>query len=155
MRIPEDLRAGDILLYSPSDLVGLLIAIKTGGWFSHVECCIGGDQVIAARLQGVNAYATRLDSHLCAVRRPLVSFDAAGAGRAVAPLMGKSYEVEGFCDFFLPLAHSRQVHRICSVVATAWLRGGGVQPFNPLFDCDHVSPVDLWETPALNTVWRK
>src|ERR1039458_8522218 len=74
MKIPDDLRAGDILLYSPSELVGVLIAIKTGGWFSHVECCIGGDQVIAARLQGVDVYATRFD-HLCAVRRPLVSFD--------------------------------------------------------------------------------
>ena len=126
MKIPDDLRAGDILLYSPSELVGVLIAIKTGGWFSHVECCIGGDQVIAARLQGVDVYATRFD-HLCAVRRPLVSFDTAGARRAVAPLMGRDYEVGGFCDFFLPLAHSRHVHRICSVVATAWLRGGGVQ----------------------------
>src|ERR1035441_7416139 len=74
-------------------------------------------------------------------------------GGGGGPLVGRGNEVGGFCDFFLPLAHSRHVHRICSVVATAWLRGGGVQPFNPLFDCDHVSPVDLWETPALNTVW--
>ena len=34
---PDDLRPGDILFYSPSDLVGVLIAIKTWTWLSHVN----------------------------------------------------------------------------------------------------------------------
>lgn len=151
---PDDLRPGDILFYSPSDLVGVLIAIKTWTWLSHVECYIGRGRVIAARASGVKVYGERIDKHLVAIRRP-DRFNLLEAHIAVGPMLGRPYEYAGFFSFILPLYHRRQASRICSSVATVFLRGGGCEPFNPELDADDVSPAQLWQTPALTTVWEK
>jgi len=152
---PDNLLPGDILLYKPSDLMGILIAVKTWAWLSHVECYVGGGRVIAARIQGVNVYAERVDKYLVAVRRPKTSdFDIGGAWKAIESMMGKPYEVSAFWEFFNPMIHRYRASRICSSVATAWLRGGGCQPFNPEFEDSDASPAQLWQTPELDTIWE-
>ena len=152
---PDDLRGGDILLYKPSDLVGVLIAIKTWTWLSHVECYLGGGRSLAARIQGVNVYTERVDKYLVAVRRPKVQpFDLGKAWAAVAPMIGQPYQVAGFWEFFDPFMHRYHASRICSSVATQWLRGGGCEPFNPEFDDADASPAQLWQTPELDTIWE-
>jgi uncharacterized protein YycO len=152
---PDDLRPGDILLYKPSDLVGAIIAIKTWCWLSHVECYLGGCRCLAARIQGVNIYSERIDKYLVAVRRPKVEmFNTTAAYQAIQNMIGKPYEVAAFWEFFDPLVHRYHASRICSSVATAWLRGGGCEPFNPEFEDADASPAQLWQTPALETIWE-
>lgn len=156
---PVELQPGDILLYSPSSLVGWLIAIKTWTMLSHVECYIGGGRVIAARLEGVNTYRERIDKYLSYVRRPTmpagVVFDSAGAWNAVHQMLGTDYDIGAFEEFFNPWCKHRHASRVCSTVASKWLRGGGCQPFNPDISDDDISPAQLLQTGLLITVWKK
>lgn len=154
--MPNDLRPGDVLFYAPSSLLGVLISLKTWTWLSHVEAYVGSGRVIAARPQGVNVYCERIDKHLACIRRPLVKrFDVGEAYRAVSSMLGKSYDITAFWSFFLPQMNRNHATRICSSVVTAWLRGGGVEPFNPDFDSDDVSPAQLWQSSELMTIWKR
>lgn len=154
MNVPDDLRPGDILLFKPSDLVGVFIALKTWTWLSHAECYVGGGKVIAARIQGVNIYAERIDKYLAYVRRPRVAqFNEVGAWNAVRDMIGKPYDVSAFWEFFDPFAHRLHASRICSSVATAWLRGGGCEPFSEETEDSDVAPAQLLQTPELETIW--
>lgn len=154
-RIP--LEPGDVMLYSPSDVVGLLIALKTWTWLSHVEVYIGQGKAISARPQGVNVFGERIDKHLVCVRRPLIMepFNKENAWKAVSPMLGMSYEWTAFESFFNPWCKHRHASRICSSVVTVYLRGGGCEPFNPDMSADDVSPAQLWQTSGLITIWEK
>lgn len=151
---PIDLEVGDVLFYSPSDLIGVLIAIKTWTWLSHVEVYHGSDRVVAARRSGVDLYPVRL-SNLVAIRRPLGSskFSREGAWKAVFPLIGKDYEESSFESFLNPWCIHRKVSRICSSIVTSYLRGGGVGCFNPDVPENKIAPAQLWQTNDLYTVW--
>lgn len=150
-----DLLPGDVLFYSPSELVGLLIAVKTWTWLSHVEAVWDSDgKVISARIEGVNIYPIRVDKHLVCIRRPH-SFDMAKGDDAIKPLIGRDYEIPALERFFNPWSKRRHVARICSSVVTAYLRGGGIEPFNPAVSADQIAPAQLWQTPVLNTIWIK
>ena len=157
MNIPADLKPGDILFYKPSDLIGDLIALKTWMPYSHVECMANYGQVIAARAEGTDIYPVRVDEFLTCVRRPPGVFDLANAIRAVKPMMFQGYQaVEGFESFLDPWgAEHKQPTRICSSLATVYLRGGGCQPFNPDFEAADVAPAQLWQSAILQTVWVK
>jgi hypothetical protein len=156
---PSILKVGDVLFYTPSDLVGYIIGIKTWTWLSHVEVYIGGGKAIGARIGGVNIYDLRIDKHLRYVRRPLMNgngpFDAMKAFSAVADTLGRPYNIGAFESFFNPWSKSRHSNRICSTNVTAYLRGGGCEPFNPDLDPDDISPAQLWQTPHLETIWCK
>lgn len=158
MLIPEELQSGDVLLYRPSSLIGLLICIKSWTMLSHSEIYYGQGKVIAARQSGVDIYDERIDKHLRFVRRPVLSpgkqFDVAGAYKAVQPMLGKAYEIRALFDFYLPWKRHYHANRICSSVVTVALRGGGVEPFNPKVDADDIAPAQLWQTPELTTVWE-
>lgn len=80
-------------------------------------------------------------------------FNMAGAWKAIMPLMGE-YDLMGAVSFFLPNKHDVMASRMCSPVITTWLRGGGCEPFNPSVEAADVAPAQLWQTPALNTVWN-
>lgn len=148
------LEVGDVLFYTPSDLVGVLIALKTWTWLSHVEVYDGEDRVIAARLSGVSRYPVRTD-HLVAIRRPAAygAFQQEKARAAVENLLGKPYEVWAFESFINPWCRHRHVSRICSAVVTLYLRGGGVELFNPEVSQNKISPAQLWQTNDLVRVW--
>lgn len=157
MLVPEELRAGDVLLYSPSSWIGWIICLKTWCTLSHCEIYYGQGKVIAARQQGVDIYDERIDRYLRFVRRPvLVSkpFDVASAYKAVMPMLGKPYDIKALFDFYLPWKRHYHANRICSSVVTVFLRAGGVEPFNPKVDADDIAPAQLWQTPELTTVWE-
>lgn len=159
MLVPEDLQGGDVLLYAPTDWVGWLIAIKTWTMLSHVEVYAGAGKVIAARPRGVDFYTERLDYSLRYIRRPVIGpgmqFDLKGGLAAVHGMLGKPYEVAGLLRFYLPWHNRHKATRICSSVATVFLRGGGCEPFNPELNPDDVSPAQLWQTPELTTIWSR
>lgn len=157
MLVPEELRPGDVLLYSPSDIFGLIIAIKTWTMLSHVEVYVGQGRVVAARSTGVNLYSERIDGHLKYVRRPVYAkpFDEEAAYKSVMQMIGAPYEIGGLLSFYLPWMNRHRATRICSSIATVFLRGGGFEPFNPALDADDVSPAQFWQSNALATVWSR
>lgn len=123
MLVPEELQVGDVLLYSPTDWIGFLISIKTWCMLSHVEVYCGEGKVVAARPQGVDVYPKRIDHSLKYVRRPVIGpFNLDAAMTAVKPFLGKPYEVAGLFRFYLPWHHRHKATRICSSVATVFLR---------------------------------
>ena len=158
MLVPEELQPGDLLFYKPTDFIGWLIAVKTWAMLSHVECYVGHGQVIAARPSGVDLYPERFDTSLRYVRRPVLSpgkrFDVQGANAAVRHMLGKPYQYSGLFRFYAPWHDKHKATRICSSVATVWLRGGGCEPFNPTVTADDVSPSMLNQTNDLTTVWE-
>lgn len=158
MLVPEELQAGDILLYAPTDWIGWIIACKTWTMLSHVEVYCGNGRVVAARPSGVDIYRERIDPSLRYVRRPVlgpgVRFDIKGAMAAVKPMLGKPYEYAGLFKFYAPWHDRHKATRICSSVATVWLRGGGCEPFNPTVTADDVAPSMLLQTNDLSTVWE-
>lgn len=151
------LEPGDVLFYSPSDLIGWIIAVKTWTKISHVEAYIGSGRCISARPQGVNVFGERIDKCLCCVRRPLMTkqFETRKAWEAVFPFLGKPYGWTSFEEFFNPWCRHRHASRICSSIVTTYLRGGGCEPFNPDLSADDVSPAQLWQSPNLITIWEK
>lgn len=158
MLVPEELHPGDVLLYGPTDLFGLLICVKTWTMLSHVEIYVGRGQVIAARPEGVNIYSERIDESLKYVRRPIMqtgTFDKEAAYKSVMQMIGSPYETAGLFSFYMPWMNRHRATRICSSVVTVFLRGGGCEPFNPELDADDVSPAQLWQSGRLETVWER
>lgn len=159
MLVPEELHAGDLLMYSPTDWIGWLIAIKTWTLLSHVECYCGNGRVVAARPAGVDLYDERIDESLRYVRRPVIGpgkqFDIQGAMVAMKSFLGKPYQISGLFRFYLPWHHRHKATRICSSVATVFLRAGGCEPFNPSIKADDVAPSMLLQTNDLCTVWER
>jgi hypothetical protein len=158
VKLPQDLKPGDILLYKPSNWIGVVIACLTGGWFSHVEGYWQAGLSVGAREEGVNVYPVRIDKYLVSVRRPMMRgfpFCTDGAYKAVAHLLGKPYDVGSLFRFLAAWKTRRHVARMCSSVMTAFLRGGGCNPFNAKVQPAKVSPYDLWMSPELNTVWGR
>jgi len=149
-----DLLPGDVLFYSPSELVGLLIAIKTWTWLAHVESVWRDDDVVAARINGVNIYSARVDKHLVCIRRPH-SFNVKNGHEAIRPFLGTPYEISALERFFNPWSKHRKASRICSSIVTLYLRGGGIEPFNSRVDADEIAPAQLWQTGVLETIWIK
>jgi cell wall-associated NlpC family hydrolase len=79
MNLPQDLIAGDILLYATKDLVDDVIEWKTSADVAHVELYVGDGKSWASRNGiGVNAYDFRSQG-LMRVRRPKVAFNLAKA----------------------------------------------------------------------------
>lgn len=156
---PEELQVGDVLLYSPSDWIGWVIAVKTWTLLSHSEVYCGKGMVYAARSGGVDLYKERLDKYLRFVRRPLMpagkNFDADAAFEAVRQSLGAPYEFSALASFFMPWLHRHRATMICSSRVTFYLRAGGCEPFNPEVDADDVSPAQLWQTPNLTTIWSR
>ena len=148
---------GDVLIYRPSDLAGVLIAIKTWGWYSHVEGYLGNTRSLGARAEGVKVWPVRIDSYLSCIRRPGLEFDPVAAFDApdVQDMLNRGYDFGGLFSFFLPKTRARLRHNgICSVLVAAWLTAGHVKLFNPELDLNKVAPAQLYQTAALKTVWE-
>lgn len=157
MLVPEELLPGDVILYSPTDWIGWLIALKTWVALSHIEVYLGRGKVVAARPQGVDVYDPRIDDSLRYVRRPVigagVQFNADAALESIKYMLGKPYQVSGLFKFYAPWHHRHKATRICSSVATVFLRGGGCQPFNPAVHADDTTPSMFFQTPDLLTIF--
>jgi hypothetical protein len=89
---PIPLIPGDILTYSPSDLSGRLIALKTWHNVSHVETYIGDGKSIASRFpEGIGTYDIRLE-HLRGIFRPQWNWDRENVLHWHNPRIGEPYD---------------------------------------------------------------
>ena len=152
---PKFLLPGDVLIYSPTDVVGDIIAALTHGLESHVEVAVTQSLSFAARPIGTNYYDIRIDKSLMCVRRGEGVFDLDAAKQSVTSDVGKPYCFGGLFSFFDPWKRSRHVHRVCSVMANKFLVGGGIHAFNQAADPNLFSPADFWITGGLWTVWTR
>ena len=150
---PKLLNPGDVILYSPSELIGVLIAIKTWCWVSHVETYIGNGQSIGARIQGVNVYPLRNDKYAKYILRPNRTFDL---GKALTwfdkNAKGDGYDVLGLFGFYglkVPTRH----HEFCSMIATMLYSAGDFYPFNRNWPASKIAPAQFLQTNDLDTVW--
>jgi hypothetical protein len=150
-------RQGDCLLYSPSDLFGWIIAVKT--WSSracHVEVYIGNGESVASRNGiGVGVYPVRT-SQLSEVRRPNRPFTYRNAmDWFYLKANGEKYDWLGLLVFWLAVRKGAMDRMFCSEFATRFYRHGGFSVVAPDWDADMVAPAQFLQTPAMDTVWRK
>lgn len=137
------LRTGDVLLYEPTGLHGLIIAIKTWHAIAHVEAYVGGGRSVASRDGiGVGEFELRT-SELIHVLRPVAPFDFDAAMRAFrSKWQGQGYDWWGLLRFAwrAPVSAIRfENKQFCSEFLTRWLRAGGLDPFNGE-DADAIAP---------------
>ena len=164
---PAILKPGDLMLYAPvpwrydpaDAALGRIIADKTGRYKSHAEVYWGRDDKgryisFAARAQGVGYYPSCFDATLACVRRVPGMFDRAAVDRALKGDVGKPYEIPGLFAFFDPWRVPHHVIRVCSPMATKYVRAGGLEPLNPDCGSELVAPGDLFTSGRPETVWR-
>lgn len=159
MLIPEELQAGDVLLYSPTDWIGWLICIKTWTALSHAEVYCGNGRCVAARSHGVDVYQERIDDSLRYVRRPVMPvntrFNIRKAMESVKPMLGRPYEVGGLFYFYLPWMRRHKATLICSSVVTVFVKAGGCDLFSPDIDPHDIAPAQLLQTNDLLTIYDR
>ena len=153
---PGLLKPGDCLLYKPSSLTGLIIAVKTWTWISHVEVYAGDGLSWASRDGiGVNRYPTRY-SDLAYVRRPLrfTRHHFFNMGAWFETVRGQKYDWLGLLCFTLAVKQGAKDRMFCSEFALNLYRAAGLNVLAK--DCvpDHTAPSEFLQTPALTTVWR-
>jgi hypothetical protein len=155
------LQPGDVLLYRPSGFFGKAIAVKTWSEVSHVELYMGDGVVWASRDPqrwfpwpsggGVDFYSFR-SSDLVRVRRPNVAPDLERLEWFCAETRGQRYDWWGLARFF-NFSKGKQDRMFCSEAVTRALRFAGVELFDQRKDADAVSPGELDNTIALQTLW--
>lgn len=147
------LKPGDIILYSPSSLIGLWIAIKTWSWVSHVETYIGHNQCIAARFQGVNYWPLRNDKYVSYVLRPNKPFNVDKAKEWFNKnAKGDGYDLLGLFGFYgIKVPHWK--HEFCSMISTMLYASGDFYPFNKNWPASKIAPAQFLQTNDLDEVW--
>lgn len=159
---PAILMPGDVLLYGRTPFrksclgwfFGAVINVKTWSRFSHVEIYDGEGESLASRDgEGVGCYPLRTAQLRC-VRRPGPYFDVDAVRWWFDRVDGQKYDWLGLLCFTLAAKRGSPDKMFCSEFVTRALREGRVRPFNPALDADKVAPAQLWQTPALETVWE-
>lgn len=150
---PALLKVGDCLLYRPESLMGWLIALKTWHRVSHVEIYSGALESVASRDgEGVNEYEFRWNG-LTRVMRPRAAFAFGAAMQWFATVVGQDYDWKGLLCFYLAVRQGAKDRMFCSEFATRFYRAGGLEPFQPDTDADHVAPGQYADNPAFETIW--
>lgn len=148
------LQPGDFLLYRPSSLTGVIIAVKTWTWIAHIEIYKGGGISLASRDGiGVNAYPLRLDQ-LGIVRRPNKPFSFAKGLRYFETVKGQKYDWLGLMCFTLAVHQGSPDRQFCSEFAHNFAIAEDLELFSTDLVPDHTSPAQFDQTPVLDTVWR-
>lgn len=150
MKLPDDLKPGDVLLYSHTSAMSWLIRIKTWSMISHVEIYWGEGRSAASRDgQGVGIYP--FDPTVAVVRRPLAVFNQEQAEAWMKGQIGKPY---GWYDLLrFALIKIPGAGLICSQFGDLLLRAGGVLAFSDDFDAGAIAPGEYLESPALATIY--
>jgi hypothetical protein len=150
-----DLQPGDCLLYRPNSFFGWLIAVKTFNRISHVEVYRGEHLSYASRDGvGVGLYRLRR-AQLARVLRPAGPFDNAAARRWFwQEADGQKYDWLGLLCFTLAVKQGASDRMFCSEFATRFYRAGGLEPFQPDYDADHVPPSYFLSSGAFTTIWK-
>jgi len=159
MKLPDDLQAGDILLYSGEDLVDQAILLKEGdegpAAAAHVEIYMGHGVSYASRNGiGVNAYDFRREG-LRQVRRPVLNptFDRPAVERWFAGgVRGLPY---GFGDIAAAFNLRLVLGGVdCSHFAASLLAVAGCQQFDATFPFNKLTPRDFKLSLESAAVWR-
>lgn len=100
---PNILQPGDAIMYRPSNWIGVIIAVKTWSWTSHIEVYVGDNRSIGAREEGVDVWPLRNDKYVKTVLRPVLPFDYLNALVWFnEEAKGDKYDIEGLFGFFIP-----------------------------------------------------
>jgi hypothetical protein len=135
----SDLKPGDIMLYSPSSIFGVIIKLKTWHSISHCEVYFGNGLSHASRDGvGVGEYPVRFDQ-LCHVIRP-VKYDTARAEAYYKTVAGIKYGWLELANFIgIPV---RNKGMFCSEYVVYDQRAAGNNIF-PSEDPSCVAPFEL------------
>lgn len=152
MTFPDDLLPGDVLLYSGTDVVSLLIRGKTWSRYSHCELYDGRGSSLAARIPlGVRKYPWLGD--MSAVLRP-VSLNVNAARVYFNRVNGAAYDYWGLMGFTDASLQGRANGQLfCSEFLVEALRAGGCDPFNG-YPSDGIAPGELIKSPSLPVLWK-
>jgi len=149
-----ELYHGDCLLYTPSGFFGWLIALKTWHKVSHVEVYIGDGFAVASRDgKGVGIYNYRPDG-LAAVLRPSGFYYHDGAMKWFSTVNGQKYDWKGILVFALAVKQGAKDRMFCSEFATRFYRAGGLEPFHPDEDADHIAPFQFLTSGKFDHKWE-
>jgi uncharacterized protein YycO len=157
----ELLQPGDSIMYKPSNLIGVIIALKTWSWTSHVETYIGNDQSIGARSDGVKVWPLRNDKYVKAILRPRGNFDIVAALEWFLNYAdGDKYDWQGLFSFYIPkqkdvddpTANYRK--EFCSQLCTMFYRKGKFNPFAEKYPDKLISPAQFFQTPMFDIIWE-
>jgi len=161
MTPPIPLQPGDTLLYSRSDIFGLITAFKTWSPAVHVEKYEGNNLSLASRNGiGVNRYPLRLEQ-LCAVLRPKQAIDMEAVRKWFevphSPLYldgGVRHRPYGWLDLlrFYGLRIPTEGW-ICSQFAALADRAGGLASFAREYYAGTIDPGDFFVSPAYDWAW--
>jgi hypothetical protein len=154
--IVPDLLPGDVLVFSRKGLFDSIIRVKTWSPATHIEIAIGGGKTVASRNgKGCEIYPIDLDG-LYAVLRPQFPFDIdAALADFHEKYEGKPYGWIALFSFCCIDIHDKGL--FCSELATLFLRGGKMEPFNPTIRAEIVSPGNFLYThwSVLKPIWTK
>ena len=157
---PSILKPGDCILYRPSNVVGVIIALKTWSWTSHIEGYVGNGMSIGAREEGVDMYPLRNDKYVNGVLRPRAPFDLAEAMKWFhAEAKGDKYNVGGLFGFFdadkpgTPNQDGNYKSEFCSQLVDLWYMHGGFYPFSKNWPAVKVAPAQFWQSPLFDQVF--
>jgi hypothetical protein len=150
---PIDLHPGDVLLYSPSDLAGRLIAFKTWHRISHIETYIGEGKSIASRFpSGVGTYPVRL-TNLVSIYRPTWTWDRENVLRWQAAHDGERYDWQTLFTFLgIQEADPYDPGMICSEHAAWAALASGGRPFGNE-PCHQIAPFQFGTTDDYVQQW--
>ena len=144
---------GDVLLYRRGGVVSWWIRVKTWSDVDHVETYIGHGRSFSARSEGVGVFPFRADG-LRYVLRPMRPYDVKRAAIWRTTVLGQGYDWLGLLVFYVAAWQGSRTKMFCSEAVTRDARAGGVQPFAPHIDADHVAPSDLLKSAAYHVIVR-
>lgn len=165
LNTPIPLLPGDTLLYSKSDVFGLLTSFKTWSPAVHVEKYEGDGLALASRNGiGVNRYPLRTEQ-LCAVLRPKAPIDMAAVKKwferpfstlspQPSPLVGVRGRPYGWLDLLRFYGLRLPTNGwICSQFAALADRAGGLESFATEYYAGTIDPGDFFLSPAYAWAW--
>lgn len=153
-------KPGDVWLYSRTDVVSRLIAMKTWSRYTHVEIAFvnrrkdSGLELFTSRItDGVEFYPPDL-SGLALVLRSRRPFNQVAATTWANSVVGQPYDLLGLSAFwFAELQGKENGRQFCSEACARVLRRGWIDLF-PGADCDAIAPSYYSHNPRIHVVWR-
>lgn len=150
---PSTIQPGDILLYDHPGIVSILIKLKRGEKYSHVEIYEGNGKSLASR-NGIGVGRYDLDTTYAAIYRSSSPLNFAKAEEWFTTVDGEGYDWVGLLSFTWAKFQGRNSNKMfCSEFVTRWYRFAGVDLFASDVDADAVSPGLITYSNKLHPVW--
>lgn len=145
--IVDDLRRGDVLLYSGwYPATDWFIKAHTGSRIVHAEVVSKRPLVAAARFDGVNWYPFH-PTHLAYVLRPVLPINIKTADEWLGTVRGMPYGYKGLLGFYDVDLQTDDGDWTCGKLVTRYLRAGGFDPFAG-YVAGGIAPGDFLKVPG-------